>query len=285
MVSWIGDRLGVAAMAGLLLAGGCRRAAPRPPEDEIRAVFPHDDGAPLPLAERLCQALHEVPARARQRCCAGAAGTTVTSECVRSLSASLRTGAVTVGAVDGCERALATALAGCEWVGPTALELPGACQGLITGTRGRGQSCRSGLECRAGLFCKGAGPTDLGACAAPLEPGGLCDTSVDPLVAFTRQTPRQQCAGLCERHRCATARGVGEACRVDAQCGDGRCARDRCVAEPVGRAGAPCVPGGCESGLRCIDGTCATPASAGAACRSDQQCRGACRDGHCRSGC
>jgi hypothetical protein len=281
------------ALAALCLGTqGCRRPPEAPPEPEaVVPVFPARGGPLDPRAQRACQALHELPARARAGCCGGSAGTTFTEPCARALSASLRSGAVLLeeAALVACERAASAALAGCQWVGATAPEPPAACRGLVLGTLERGRSCRSTLECRPGTFCRGVGPTDFGVCLPPQAAGSLCRTGVDVLAGYLRQAVERshpECRGFCQRNRCFDSLPAGGACRVDEQCGPaGRCGGQSCVAGTVGSEAEPCVPGGCRDGLRCVAGTCAAPRPGGAACQTDAECLGACQAGRCTQRC
>jgi hypothetical protein len=283
--------LGLTA-AALLLPVGCRRApVPADEPEEIVPVFPRAGGPIDARAQRLCQVLHELPARARTGCCGGSPGITLTDACTRALSLSLGAGAVTLDepALKSCEQEAAAALSGCQWVGPHPPDPPAACRRLIAGRLDRGQRCRSNLECQPGTFCRGLGPTDLGRCAPPQPTGSLCRTGVDPLAGYLRQPLERahpECEGFCHRNRCFAALASGATCRVDEQCGPaGRCAGRSCVAGAAGSRGEPCVPGGCQDGLRCIGGACRPPGSGGAACQTDAECLGACQAGRCSRRC
>src|SRR5262249_23703548 len=154
-----------------------------------------------------CRALHGRSEERRAECCGGRPGIVLTSECTRALGAALRAGAVSLDAaeVEACAAATDGALAGCDWVGAFPPPVPEACRGAVRGRLGEGARCRSSLECRGALHCDGAGPTQLGACAAARE-SGACGLSVDPLAGFVKQDDVErahpECAGACERHRC-----------------------------------------------------------------------------------
>ena len=49
-------------------------------ESDVRPVYPLDDKPPEPLALRLCQALHEPPARRKAECCGGGAAPNISDE-------------------------------------------------------------------------------------------------------------------------------------------------------------------------------------------------------------
>ncbi len=279
----------------VLALAACHEPRPVPDggaDDEVRAVYAVEKVAPLSLATRLCRVLHRLPEERRARCCGAPAGITFETECARALSISLRDGAVELdpARVDACSEAMQAALAGCEWVGPHPV-LPAACQGLLDGRRGQGQTCRSSLECRPGLRCRGVGPTDFGRCDVPGAPMTFCGTAVDTLASYTRQATEPdhpECAGWCDQRRCTEPVPEGGACYADAQCGrGGHCAAGRCMPGAIAREGAPCVPGGCERGLRCIEGACRRPKASGERCTTDAECLEGCvRDaGVCATRC
>jgi hypothetical protein len=252
-------------------------------EDEVRPVYPTRAVTPAPLAERLCAALHQVPAKRRAECCGGSPLLLVEGECVRTLSAALSSKAVTLepSAVDACAQAMEQAHAGCEWVGPVAPAVPAACLGLIQGTLAAGAKCRSSLECTEGLRCIGVGPTDTGVCGAPLVAGQPCAFSVDSLATYTRQDAldeqHPECQGHCFKRRCADNVAMGGECVLSAQCGPGRhCAGNQCAEGAASQLGQPCVSGGCEQGARCIQSTCVMPKPTGTACENDGECLGGC---------
>ncbi|WP_437951654.1 hypothetical protein WME98_13250 [Sorangium sp. So ce296] len=188
-------------------------SSPTPPADtpvgdEISPVYPKAEGAPDPLAARLCEALHALPARRKAACSGGSPGFHAGAECARALSFALRAKAVTVStdAVDRCVEAMARSLEGCDWGAPLTAPVPSACEGLVRGALGEGARCRSSLECVDGLRCDGVGPTDAGICRAP-RAAGPCGLSVDALAAVTRQTryaeAHPECRGRCAGRACA----------------------------------------------------------------------------------
>lgn len=290
--------LHLAALLSLALWSGCKcgqtgdapdasAAAPvdsrESAEDEVRSVYPAQAGAPSPLAQRLCEAMQELPARRRASCCQGSPGMLLTGECVRMLSAALTSGAVKLEApaVDACVQAMEQAYQGCEWVGPQAPSIPAACLGLIHGTLAAGARCRSALECVDGLRCLGVGPTDVGQCGPPGGAGQLCAISVDALATYTRQDTldeaHPECQGHCAKRQCADSVALGGACVFEAQCGPGlHCAAGKCTEGERAGVGQPCVNGGCEEAARCLQSTCVSPKPAGAVCERDAECLGGC---------
>ncbi|XXX75035.1 hypothetical protein WMF30_46015 [Sorangium sp. So ce134] len=262
-------------------------SSPAPPADtlagdEIAPVYPKADGAPDPLAARLCDALHALPARRKAACCGGGAGFHAGAECARGLSFALRARAValSIDEVGRCVEAMERSLAGCDWVSPLAAPVPPACEGIVRGALGEGARCRSSLECADGLRCDGAGPTDAGICSAP-RAAGPCGLSVDALAAVTRQTryaeAHPECRGRCAGRACADGVPLGGRCEVHADCGRGRrCVDARCSEAPLPPAGAACLGRLCAPGARCVDGRCAAPKAEGEACARDSECRAAC---------
>jgi hypothetical protein len=197
-------------------------------------VYPVTKDPPDPLAARLCDALHALPARRKAACGGGPPGFHPASECARTLSFALRAGAVTLAGadVDRCAAAMEAALQGCDWVKPLSPPPPPACEGIVKGTRPESAACRSSLECVEGLRCAGAGPTDMGRCAPPRR-RGACGMAVDTLATHTRQhrieLAHPECEGHCARRACADNVALGGACRSDVECGRGRrCAAGRC---------------------------------------------------------
>lgn len=300
------------ALAGLLLLGAaCKQTAPPPaapdlppgvppglaglpPAREIKPVYAAEpDGPPDPLAQRLCQALHEAPEARRAACCQASPGVQLGADCVRTLSSSLRSGAIRLVAVEveACVAAFARSLEGCDWIGPFPPPLPPACAGLFHGTLAAGARCRSTLECAGELRCRGTGPTELGVCGPPGQPGERCGTGVDTLAAFTRQESiertRRECEGACARtHQCVAATAIGGACVSSLQCGPaGRCAGGKCAPGAVAALGEACTGGDCGEGLRCHKGRCIAPARGGAACVTDFECRGGCVSKVCAPRC
>lgn len=201
-------RLRVIAIA--LLFAACKREAEkieRPEiDDSVRPVYPASID-PHPLAARLCDALHEIPAK-RFAECKGATQRTLTSECTRVLSGALSFSAITLAEEDvaKCESEMREAVTSCDAVTTPTPPLPPACKDLIRGTLAARQPCRSTLECEDGLRCQGVGPTDVGVCLKPLPAGLPCGAGVDGAVAFARQIhlfeARPECEGRCDHNRC-----------------------------------------------------------------------------------
>ncbi|WP_437741598.1 hypothetical protein WMF39_39180 [Sorangium sp. So ce1504] len=269
--------------------GADATAAPSPagpaenlPGDEITPVYGKAEGAPEPLAARLCDALHALPARRKAACCGGAAGFQAAAECARALSVAVRARAVTLSTdeVGRCVDAMERSLDGCDWVSPLAAPVPPACEGIVRGALDEGARCRSSLECAGGLRCEGAGPTDAGTCRAP-RAAGPCGLSVDALAAVTRQTryaeAHPECRGHCAGRACADDVPLGGRCEAHAACGRARrCVDARCSEAALPPAGAACLGGLCAAGARCVDGRCAAPKAEGEACTRDGECRAAC---------
>ncbi|MFT3706990.1 MAG: hypothetical protein QM817_04905 [Archangium sp.] len=265
-----------------LIAGcSCREQnkteTPRAP-DEVKPAF---DGAPKALdanATALCAALHRVPAERRATCCQAGVPAHFESECARVVSLAVEAKTITLNDISACTAALEAAHQGCGWVGPNGVEVPPACDGVISGHVAQGQRCRSSLECVDGLRCRGAGPTSVGVCDVPGAVGVACEFSVDVLASYTRARSKRgsECSGFCQRHRCEAILTDGGACTLDAQCPSGQRCAGSCVPGERGGVGDACVPGGCVEGLRCVRGSCAAPLSDGASCSSDVECQGAC---------
>ena len=287
----------VLVLASSVTGAGCKRDKKKQPDAErpvtaTATATGIDDGvdpvypasiAPNPVAARLCTALHALPAKRTAECCGKTPGLLLTGECTRMLSGALSFEAVTLApdAVDRCVAELEKAHEGCGWVGG-APQIPAGCRGLVTGTLAKGTSCRSTLECTAGLRCQGVGPTDPGVCFPPLPAGAPCETSVDSLVSFTKQSSVfrlvPECEGACEQHRCQPAVALGAACTRAEQCGLGnRCVKSHCVAGALAGDGDGCLAStDCRAGLHCIAAVCAVPKPAGAACTADDDCLGVC---------
>ncbi len=250
-------------------------------DEEVKPSY--EAGPALPLAQKLCNALYDLPDARRAQCCSGKPRAGFASECIRVLSAALRAGSVALdaGAVDKCVAAQGRAFDGCAWVGQWQPALPAECEGLLRGKSGPGAVCRSSLECAEGQYCLGVGPIDAGRCGPPRADGQACATSVDPLAVYARQgeDPRQhpECVGYCGHHKCEPLAGAGEKCLIARQCAGGlHCDGQKCVAGAFAAAGEKCVGGSCARGLRCVDNRCAEPKPGGAACKADSECRGGC---------
>src|SRR5580704_2497951 len=153
-------------------------------DESVRPVYPLDGVSSDPAAVRLCAALQERPQTRLAECRATTPGVLMTRECIRTLSAALHLGAVSLEAtdVDRCADAVDRALAGCSWASRGAPEPPAECEGIVRGTLAAGARCRSSLECLDGLRCHGAGPTSAGQCGPPRDDGATCGGSVDTLA-------------------------------------------------------------------------------------------------------
>jgi hypothetical protein len=249
------------------------------PDEEVRPVYTLGDAGIAPIAERLCRALRELPAERRAVCCSARAAQSAVGECVRTVSAALQLGGVTLreADVDRCARAAEHALTGCDWVSSLSPAAPPECQGIFHGTLQVGQPCRGALECADGLRCAGAGPTDLGVCAPPAAAGEACSRAVDPLATYARQdasdAAHPACAGYCRMGRCQSFAATGAACLSSVECGAGseciaRVCRPHEVAakrgEPRGAEGDECeMPWDCRGACVRLPGApkgkCASP--------------------------
>jgi hypothetical protein len=252
-------------------------------DEEIRPVYPINNDPPEPLAERMCDAVHVVPAKRRAECCAGSPGFTPYAECVRTLSYAIRSKAVALepADVDKCAQAVAKELEGCGWVSPSPPTVTAACDGIIHGRLKERAVCRSSLECVDGLGCLGLSATQVGRCGPPKPAVALCNTGIDTLAAFTRQNRYEEahpdCAGYCIQKRCQDAVALGGACKTHLECGAKRtCVSGKCSSAPLPGAGQPCPGGSCALGLRCVKGACVAPKGEGEACETDLECRGGC---------
>jgi hypothetical protein len=294
------------AVLALVLAAGCS-SCDRPPaaladaapsdasivdaaapvhdkDDAVRPVYPLDAGPPAALAVRLCDALQELPARRKAECCKQPLGTVVTSECVRMLTAALGARAVSLADadVDRCAAAVAKTYEGCDWPGPSTPDVPDACLGILKGTLAAGAKCRSSLECAKDLRCHGVGPTQAGTCGPAREDGLACGLAVDPLAGYTLQNgvldpSHPECAGYCNRNKCAHEVAPGGDCSVLARCAKGAtCQAGKCVAAAAAKIGEKCPAGTCEGDARCYFGRCVVRKPAGAPCTDHVDCVGGC---------
>ncbi len=232
-----------------------------------------------PLAQRLCDVLHTIPASRRQDCC-GTEVQSLASACASQLSAAEKRGAIVLDAsgIERCASATHSALAGCAWVRPLLPELPAACAGIVDGRLKQGAACRSSLECADGLYCRGASADRPGRCRPPAASGAACELPADALAAFARAAddPRHpSCDGRCERGRCLPVAGSGGACASSALCANGlRCIGGQCQATPFPRIGEACSVGNpCEAGAYCDAGKCTPLKDAGAPCSLPFECR------------
>jgi hypothetical protein len=277
-----GVGVGAGVDAGPAASGRSADAGPDAGE-EVRSVYPDLEGAPDPIASRLCAAIHDAPEARRAECCHEPKGLVMVDECKRMLTAALRAKAVTVvdADIEVCTAALAQTYAGCAWVGPFRPELPASCVGIVKGTLGLGQKCRSALECAGKARCKGVGPTTVGTCAAAGADGESCGGTVDPLATFVLATDVEKdhpsCTGYCARFKCATQAPKDGACTQSRDCAAGlQCIGKKCVDKPAGKAGEACPGAVCEVGLSCVQGKCVAPREEGQVCTTDFECRGGC---------
>jgi len=249
----------------------------------VRPVYPMTSAPPDPLAQRFCEAIHELPAKRKAECCKSSPGFTVIEQCTRTLSFALREKAVTLAPtdVDKCAEAMAKSVEGCDWVAPLPPYVPAACDGIIRGTLVEGTRCRASLECADNLRCLGAGPTEPGRCSKPLPRGGPCSHAVDTLAAYTAQSSSDarhpECAGYCAKRWCADAVPVGGACESTTECGPERyCVSGHCAEGSLPAAGQPCLAGLCAKGDRCVKGKCLAAGAIGDRCDNDTDCRSGC---------
>jgi hypothetical protein len=267
--------------------------------DDLKPLY---DGntPPVAVATSWCDALHDLPARKKRGCCepavdggvaAPADRSSIAATCAGQLSAALAKKDVVVddAKVQACVAARETQLDGCAWVGVLAPPLPQECAGLMTGSLDEGARCSSSLACKPGLHCHGASALDAGRCGKPAPPGARCGAGVDALAVVVPQAEidrgHRECEGACVLGKCQAAKAAGDACRSDAECGDGNRCDGTCVTGRIA-VGAPCTKGGCVAGARCVDGACAPLATAGAACRVDFDCaQGGCVNGACAMKC
>ena len=248
--------------------------APPAPKATLPAAALED-----PLALRLCDALHTLPAKRKQECC-GAKTASLATVCTQELTAAIRRGAVTLEAakIDRCAAETERQLEGCSWVSPLQPKRPAACAGLIGGRLQAGGACQSSLECSDGLFCKGLSPIRAGVCRPPAEPQNRCEAPADNLAAFVRSKddPRHpECKGRCVKGQCLAVLPEGGACLSSASCVAGlNCIGGRCQALSLPRVGEPCVgKTGCDAGAYCDAGKCAAVKGAGEACAMPFECR------------
>lgn len=261
--------------------------------DDVEPVYPIEPNAPaVPLAQKLCETLNEMPEKKRAACCNATPGIVITSECTRMLSAALRHNAVELSESDvtACTTAFDETLSGCDWVGPFPPGPPAACLGIVRGKLAQGQKCRSSLECSGDLRCLGVGPTTPGRCGPQKAAGDLCGGTTDTLAGYTRQTtssdldkrhPECKSTERCIKHKCTAPIVEGGACQTTSDCADGlQCLQKKCVARALPKEAQACPGGVCDGDLQCIKGKCAARKAAGETCSADFECKGGClKDG------
>jgi hypothetical protein len=262
----------------LVVLAPCVVAA-RPQAPPARKASAPQATAPDPVARRLCDALHALPARRKAECC-GASAESLADLCASEVTASLRRGAVTVdgAAVDRCGAETARDLEGCGWVAPQPPPLPAACRVLVQGTLAAGASCRSSLECREGLFCRGAGPETPGTCARPAPARTRCEVPADNLASYVRagDDPRHPaCDGLCIKGECLPFAPAGASCASSSGCVPGlHCVVGVCQDRELPKVGEACAGRtSCGAGAFCQDGRCRPQKAAGEACTLSSECR------------
>ena len=124
--------LAMAVLLGLVATASWGDTPPPPRRKEA----PRPRTKPDTLAQRLCDALHTLPAARKKECC----GTTLSSlarVCTGELSTSLWSGAVTLDSaqIDRCAVQTAKQLEGCDWVTPLMPRPPDACLNVVHGQR------------------------------------------------------------------------------------------------------------------------------------------------------
>ena len=253
-----------------------------PPDEDVKPVYSAFDGAALPLAQKLCTALHELPGQRRAACCKGGVGISFASECTKVVSAAVRSGGIKLdsAAVDRCVAAQEKAHEGCSWVGGNYRSPLPECQDLLAGNRKTGDVCRSSLECAEGLRCLGVGPLNPGRCGASREAGQTCLTAVDSLAVYAQEdldAHHPECTGYCGHRSCEAATTIGAACKVSFECGaKNHCDGHKCVEGSRAAKGEPCAGDICGAGLRCFTGRCFEPKKDGEKCARDEECLGGC---------
>jgi hypothetical protein len=271
-------------------------------ESDVEPVYPIEPNAvAIPLAQKLCETLNEMPEKKRSACCNATPGIVVTSECTRMLSAALRHNAVELAESDvgACAAAFDQTLTGCDWVGPFPPGPPAACLGIIKGKLASGHKCRSSLECTGDLRCLGVGPTTPGKCGPQKAPGDLCGGTTDTLSGYTRQSsdldkrhPECRSTEKCIRHKCTAPVTDGNACQTTSDCAEGlQCLaalggapkgsapQKKCAARPLPKEGEACPGAVCDGELSCIKDKCTARKPTGEACTADFECKGGCLKG------
>jgi hypothetical protein len=270
---------------------------PESPGDSIRPVYPIDNKPPLPLAERYCNAVRELPKKRRQECCPAMGMFAPTGECIRTLSSALRAGSVTLDTadLDACVTAVTNETTGCDWVTSVEGRTAAACLGIIKGVRKDGEVCRSNLECQEGSRCLALGATRPGQCGPPLPARLMCNVATDSLAAFSGQDDfdrhHPECEGYCSRRQCAEATALGAACTGSLQCGrKALCIAGKCSDAAPPSPGQACTDV-CAAGAHCSKGKCVAVKADGESCTEDAECRAQCeradggKVGQCRKQC
>lgn len=260
-----------------------RRYGKRGRGRKLRPVYYEHNIPANPLAQKLCDALHTLPALRKKQCCKERSlGYLLTHECTRTLSIALHQKSLKFDAsrLPTCIKALEQAHQGCAWIGPWPPKTPHVCLGLFQGARSKGQRCRSSLECQKPLHCQGLTPTRPGRCRPPFSKDTPCSVSPDPLAVYTRQDDTEQthpvCQGYCRRFRCQAKHAPQSACVTDIQCPNGHyCDGKRCIQGAFAPAQGACS-GRCAPSFRCFQRRCIKPKATGVSCTSSLECQGAC---------
>lgn len=260
-------------------------------KDELQPVYPRDNKPAEPAAERYCRAVHMVWADRHAACCKSKSQSLLFTECVRTLSFALRSGAITIAdaSLAQCEAKMKSQHEGCGWVGLRQPPLPTECLDVLQGTLEEKKLCRSSLECKGDLSCAALGAIDPGVCMKPRPKGASCGVGTEVLAATTNQgnieLKKRECEGWCSRRRCEDATALGQACNSVMQCGPGHaCIGGKCSDKPLPAQGEACAPE-CQPNLICKDAKCTSRGLEGADCTSDAQCFGACDSGKCVQRC
>jgi len=267
------------ASAASTVQSGTPAASADDTQDEVLPVYPPDHRPPLPIAEAYCKAIVETPRRRREECCPAVPALAATNECIRTLSAALRSGAVTLSEADveACKVAYVAATADCDWVQPAGdMPPPAACLGILKGTLEEKARCRSNLECKEGLRCAGLGATRPGRCAPP-DNLHACNISRDSLASFSAQTDvdrhHPECAGYCAQTGCREATTI---CTTSVTCGPAaHCIAGKCSDGALPGPGRACSDV-CADGAHCAHGTCVAVRKEGEPCERDAECRVLC---------
>jgi hypothetical protein len=239
----------------LLSIASCRseRIAPGAPNEAV------------PLARKLCQALHALPAERKASCCGTPPQRPLLTECERVVTRSLasRSVALDASAVDACALGMQRALLGCDWVTPSQPLAPPACRNLFRGKLLTGSACQSSLECAGNLHCEGSTPTKAGVCTPPAAVGAACGSHVDALAAYTLTRDLEHshpfCADFCSllSHKCQPSPAAGAHCQATVNCGEGQSCIEGVCSTMERRARELARPGEiCSTDFDCAAGGC-----------------------------
>ena len=246
-------------LLALVFEPGCRRSERHSQQAQLNPSSQGTELAtsaeavePTALLERLCSALHRLPAERKSACSGRPSEAPLFDECQRTTRAALKSGAITLDplALAGCEQAMQDTLRGCFWVTPGNPQGPEICRRAIVARRDAGDACRSSLECRAPLHCAATGLNGAGVCQPPAPLGAGCGVASDALAAYTvsrgLELEHPPCKDFCAltSHKCEPVPALGSSCRASVNCGPGqRCSAGQCVArasaEDQNAAGLP----------------------------------------------